>query len=93
VRSARFSQLSGNRFTSNNRVVVGCYKCMIIVCIYNEYPVTAESRTPHEAFTTRVDPVSAPPAFTPRLKSKYWWSCRVLPPGPRTLIPQPRVAS
>ncbi|MEM7618423.1 MAG: hypothetical protein AAF244_03460, partial [Pseudomonadota bacterium] len=72
------------------------------------YPITAESRTPIETFTTRVDPVSAPLSYTldsmlsdqslsterprNRLREKQfckakrikWWSCRVLPPGPRT---------
>jgi len=64
-------------------------KCIVIVCIYNNSPFTAET-IPDAAFifTTRVEPVSAPPAFTRRRKGedRCWWSRRVLPPGPRRLF-------
>ena len=38
------AQLGGFAYvTSNNCVVVGCYECNIIVCIYNISPVTADT--------------------------------------------------
>lgn len=80
---------------------------MVIVCIYQRYPVTADGRTPQYAFTSRVDPVSAPYSLVhPRLFLEAATAARgqfreklkmvELPgtaPGSTTAIPQTRLAS
>ena len=62
-------QLSSDTYITNE-VIVGCYELRVVICNYQNYPVTAGSRTPQRAFTTRVDPVSGPPesASAKRLK-------------------------
>jgi len=55
------AKLGSNCITNNNiAVVISCYELRVVICNYQKYPITAESRTPQETFTTRVDPVSAP---------------------------------
>ncbi len=56
------AQLSSDGIT-NDDVVVSCYELRVVICNYQNYPITVEYRTPSETFTTRVDPVSAPPEF------------------------------
>ena len=57
------AQLGGNSFVTNEHIVVSGYELIVVICNYQIYPITAESRTPKETFTTRVDPVSAPPSL------------------------------
>jgi hypothetical protein len=51
-----------------SEVIVHGYELRIVVCSYKNSPITAEQyRTPPEAFTALVDPVSGPPSFAPGL--------------------------
>ena len=58
------AKLGSNCMSTDKRIVVGCYELRVVICNYQIYPITAESRTPQETFTTRVDPVSAPLVYT-----------------------------
>ncbi len=81
------SQLGSDCF-ANNSVVISGYSIVVIICNYKNSPITADTipSTPI-AFTTRVDPVSAPPSGTiGQVLDGKWWSRRVLPPGPQRLF-------
>ncbi len=58
---AQSLQLSSN-FEANNKIVISCYDRCVIICIYEIWTDTTVPQTDTDSiFTTRVDPVSAPP--------------------------------
>ena len=65
-----------------------CFRIVVVICNYLKQPDNGGYNAEHRqnAFTARVDPVSAPSYEIWNYPYFIWWSRRVLPPGPQRLF-------